>query len=409
MADAVKESVVVKKHHDKKQEDGPYQVRVLMFSMYFPPQYSGAAKQSISLAKHLKKRGHYIEFVTIRWPGLPKDEVIDGFHVHRVEMGQGAKHKELRLWWDLFIYGWKRRRDFDVFHSHGAYYINSVVGPMAKLLGWKSLVKASLEQNDLHGLGTSLVGRIHLAFLRLVDAYIAISKDLQLEFLSSGVPKERVILLPNGVDTDRFHPAGIDEKKMLRDELNLPGEQPIILAVGVFDRRKNIHWLMEQWVENCSFNTGGLLLAIGPQSRDDPNGEFIGILKQMSKNNPTLVQILEEVDDIERYYRAADIFILPSHGEGMPNVLLEAMASGLPCVATRVSGVVDLVSDGDNGYTYVPNDEDGLRSALQALIDGHEGLLGHHSRAFVERDFGLSSLAERYEDLYRRMTIKTLG
>ena len=188
-------------------KSGPSPVRVLMFSMYFPPQYSGAAKQAISLAKHLRTRGHHIEFVTVRWPGLLTDETIDGFHVHRIQPGQGTKHKELRLWWGLFSYAWRRRKDFDILHSHGAYYQNSAVGPIARVCGWKSLVKASLENNDLHRLGESMSGRLHLAFLRLVDVYIAISKNLQQEFLSSGLPEQKVLLIPNGVDTDRFHPA----------------------------------------------------------------------------------------------------------------------------------------------------------------------------------------------------------
>ena len=389
------------------QKNGPTSVRVLMFSMYFPPQYSGAAKQAISLAKHLRTRGHHIEFVTVRWPGLLTDETIDGFHVHRIQPGQGTKHKELRLWWGLFRYAWRRRKDFDIFHSHGAYYQNSVVGPIARILGWKSLVKASLENNDLHALGESMSGRLHLAFLRLVDIYIAISKNLQQEFLSSGLSAKKVLLIPNGVDTDRFHPADTEQKRKLRTEFGLPDEQLIVLTVGVLDRRKNIHWLIEQWLENDAFGTAGLLLAIGPQSREDPNGEFIGSLKQMALDHPTKVRILEEVDDIERYYRAADLFILPSLGEGMPNVLLEAMASGLPCIATRVSGVTDLAREGETAYTFIPNDTEGLREALLSVLADSDGLLGQGGRLLVENEFGLSVLAERYESLYNEIITST--
>lgn len=391
----------------KKQKEISPRFRVLMFSMYFPPQYSGAAKQAMSLAKHLQKRGHYVEFVTICWPGLLEDEVIDGFRVHRVSEGRGSKHKELRLWWGLLLYGWSRRNDFDIFHSHGAYYVNSIVGPIAKLLGWKSLVKASLEQNDLHGLGVSLAGRIHMAFLDLVDAYIAISKNLQREFIAAGVAADRINLLPNGVDTIRFQPSTMEEKQALRMELHLPESQLIVLTVGVFDRRKNIHWLVDQWIQNRAFSTDGLLLAIGPQSRDDPAGKFIGALKQTASRNSSMVRILEEVKDIERYYRAADIFILPSNGEGMPNVLLEAMACGLPVIATQVSGVLDLVTDGENGYTYIPNDGVGLHKALQAILDDRGGGLGRHGQKFVESSFGLSRLAESYEALYHNLTCAT--
>ena len=179
------------------------------------------------------------------------------------------------------------------------------------------------------------------------------------------------------------------------------------MTVGVLNRRKNIHWLIEQWIENDSFGTDCLLLAIGPQGREDPNGEIIGSLKELADKSPSKVQILEEVDDIERYYRAADIFILPSHGEGMPNVLLEAMASGLPCIATRVSGVTDLAREGETAYTFIPNDTEGLRKALLAVLADSDGLLGQRGRLLVENEFGLSVLAERYESLYNEITINT--
>jgi glycosyltransferase involved in cell wall biosynthesis len=374
-----------------------------MFSSYFPPQYSGAAKQAISLAKKLRERGHHIEFLTIRWPGLPETEEIDGFHVHRVEEGQGNKHKEFRLWWGMLKYAWKRRKDFDVFHSHGAYYLNSIVGPISRLLGWKSLVKASLEDNDLHGLGQSLSGVLHKRFLGLVNRYMAISASLEKEFNASGLPQERVVLLPNGVDTDRFSPAPAEEKRKLREEFNLPLSSPVMLTVGVFDQRKNIHWLIEQWVANDAFGTGGLLLAIGPQSRDDPEGKFIGALKRIAEEQPDRVRILEEVEDIERYYRAANVFLLPSHGEGMPNVLLEAMASGLACIATRVSGTVDLIQDGETGFTYTLNEVDDLKTAFLRLAESADGFIENNSRLLIEEKFGLKAIAKRYENIYREL------
>ncbi len=392
------------KQEQKGEETEPNSpVRILMFSTYFPPQYSGAAKQAISLAKKLREQGHHIEFVTIRWEGLSEEDEVEGFRVHRVREGRGAKHKEFRLWWELLKYAWGRRGDFDIFHSHGAYYLNSIVGPIARFLGWKSLVKASLEDNDLHGLGISASGKVHKLFLRLVDRYIAISANLEREFNSTGLPKEKVVLLPNGVDTDRFRPADSEEKLNLREEFGLPVTRPVILSVGVFDRRKNIHWLIENWVATRAFGTDALLLAIGPQSREDPEGVFISSFKKLAEEHPDSVRILEDVSDIERYYRAADIFILPSHGEGMPNVVLEAMASGLLCITTRVSGTVDLIRDGETGFTYTLNDSDDLKIAISRGLENHEKSVQTNSRLFIEGRYGLQTVAKRYEDIYREL------
>lgn len=384
-------------------------INVCMFSYYFPPQYSGAAKQALSLAKHLKGRGHHVEFVTVRWPGLKEHDEFEGFRVWRIEEGNGSRHKELRQWWNLLRFVLKRRKDFEILHSHGAYYTNSFVGPLARLAGWKSLVKASLADNDLHGLQDSFAGRIHHAFLRRVDAYVAISRDLEKEFLAAGFPSHKVVNMPNGVDTDRFRPATAEEGKVQREALGLPTDRPVALTVGVFDQRKNIGWLMDEWVKNNAFGTGALLLAIGPQSREDGDGTFIRSLQKLAADNPVLLRLMTYVDDIERCYRAADMFILPSHSEGMPNVILEAMASGLPCVATKVSGVQELVRKGENGYTYIPGDASGLRDAVHGILEDVRGGMGRRSRAIAEESFALSMLAERYETLYLRLMNKQDG
>jgi glycosyltransferase involved in cell wall biosynthesis len=370
-----------------------------MFSYYFPPQYSGAAKQALSLAKHLRGYGHYVEFVTVRWPGLKERDEFDGFPVWRIEAGRCDRHRELRLWWNLLRFVLKRRRDFDILHSHGAYYTNSIVGPLARLVGWKSIVKASLANNDLHGLKGSLAARIHHAFLGKVDAYIAISHDLEKEFHEAGFPAHKVLFLPNGVDIERFRPTSEKEGKVLREVLGLPADRPIALTIGVLDQRKNIGWLMEQWVKNSAFDTGALLVAVGPQSREDSDGAFIRSLQKLADDNPDLLRLMTYVENIEHCYRAADIFILPSHSEGMPNVILEAMASGLPCVATRVSGVRELIDPGRTGYTFIAGDEKKLGELIVTALKERRAI-GLSARKFVEMNYSIDSLARRYDELY---------
>lgn len=377
-----------------------------MYSSYLPPLYSGAAKQALSLAKCLRDRGHHVEFITVQWPGLASKDACDGFPVHRVEMGRGKRHKELRLWWNLLRFTLHRFRDFEIFHSHGAYYSNAIVGPLGKLFGWRSLAKASLAENDLKGVKRSLSGCVHYYFLKMVDAYIAISNDLQQEFLSAGMRKDKVHLWANGVDTHRFSPVDPEEKAALRKSLALPVECRIILTVGVFDRRKNIGWLMEEWVRQQGFDNKTYLLAIGPQSREDNNGEFLDELKKMADSHPEMLGLLGHVDNIEQYYRAADLFVLPSTSEGMANVLLEAMASGLPCVATDVSGSKELLRDGVTGFLFKPGDAEGLRRALLRALDLANDNVSRECRKFVENKFSISALACKYEGLYQQLLQK---
>lgn len=374
-----------------------------MFSLYFPPQYSGAAKQALSLARQFRKMQHHVEFATVRWPDFAAESKVDGFVVHHLEQGQGTKHRELRLWWNLGRFLFSRRGDFDILHSHGAYYTNCIVGPLSKPFGLRSIAKASLEDDDLHAVGESVAGKIHRAFLKKIDACIATSRALETEFLSSGVSRECVFHLPNGVDTERFRPANQGEQSKLRRELSLPEKSRIALAVGVFDKRKNIGWLMDQWAASNAFGTGSLLLAIGPKAREDTNGSFLAGLHDLASRASTVLRIHEYVEDIERYYRAADFFILPSYSEGMPNVVLEAMASGLPCLATDVSGTRELVIDGKTGWIFEAGSSEALASAIKKAISSSHPDLGLQGREFIQKRYSIEAVAKKYEELYWKL------
>lgn len=377
--------------------------RILMFSSYFPPEYSGAALQAVTLAKQLRQMGHYIEFVTQRWTGLSAEDEFEGFRVSRLECGRGDKHRELRLWWNLYRFLQRRHRDFDFLHTHGAYYRNAIVGPLARTFKLKSLAKASLADNDLRDLGQTLTGRIHLAMLRRVDACIAISQDLEREFIKGGVSAERVHYLPNCVDTERLLPADLHERQALRKRLGLPLDKKIVLYMGVFDDRKNVSWLIREWLHAEGFGLNALLLAVGPQSREDPDGCFKDALTKSALPYPDLLRIEGEVTQVSDYYRAADLFIMPSKSEGLPNAVLEAMACGLPCVAANVSGTRELVADGRTGCLFDPDDVAGLRAALQHGLGPAAEALGLAGRSRAEQCFSIRQLANRYVDLYRSL------
>lgn len=378
-------------------------LRVLMYSTYFPPEFSGAAQQALMLARQLRRLGHHVEFVTVRWRDLPEHDTVDGFPVTRLYAGRGVKHRELRLWANLCAYVWRRRHEFDVLHSHGAYYTNAIVGPLARAAGLKSIVKASLANDDLHDIGRTLSGRLHRALLRQVDACVAISRDLVREFNDCGLPAERIHYLPNGVDTALFHPADADARTALRSELGLPADVPVALYAGVMDARKNIEWLATQWVQQDAFGTGALLVAVGPQSREDPNGELIARLNALGRQAPQRFMLRPRSADVERYLRAADLLVLPSHREGLPNVVLEAMASGLPCVAADVSGTRDLVQHGRTGYTYSPDDPQALALAVCSGLSPAGRALGENGRRIAEEQFSLHSVAQGYSRLYDRL------
>ena len=377
--------------------------RILMYTAYFAPEYSGAALQALTLAKELRARGHHVEFITNRWPGLGDDAVVEGFTVRRLEPGRGRKHREFRLWFNMSRYVWSRRRDFDVLHSHGAYFTNAFIGPLARVLGLRSAIKASLANDDLHGLARTASGKLHRFMLSCIDACVAISRDLVEEFKAGGLDSDRIHYLPNGVDTNRFSRTSKTERAALRAAMGLPADRPIALYVGVLDQRKNILWLAEQWVAHKAFDTGALLLAVGPQARDDPEGALRQRLVELARGAPGLFTLHDFHADVAAYYRCADVLILPSAREGLPNVVLEAMASGLPCVAARASGSRELIVEGETGHTFDPDDTADLARTLRSCLSEKGPTMGENAWQLAQRRYSIPAIADEYQAIYARL------
>jgi glycosyltransferase involved in cell wall biosynthesis len=383
--------------------------RFLMYTAYFDPEYSGAALQALTLARELRQRGHHVEFVTNRWPGLKETGVVEGFPVHRLEPGRWRKHREFRLWFNLSRYVWRRRHDFDILHSHGAYYTHAFIGPLSRVAGLKSLVKASLANDDLLDLNLPLIGYLHRQMLRCINAYVAISLDLVLEFKAGRLNPDKIHHIPNGVDTALFHPCPPDQRSAIREKLGLPVDQPIALYVGVLDQRKNIEWLAEQWVKHRAFGSNGLLVAVGPQSREDPNGDLRRRLATLSQAHPGLFALHDFSTDIGLYYQSADALILPSLKEGLPNVVLEAMACGLPCVAARASGSRELIREGETGYTYAHSNVEEMGEAVRRCLSPEGIRLGERAREVALTHYSIQTITDRYEALYAQLLTQSVG
>ena len=374
--------------------------RILMYTAYFDPEYSGAALQALTLARELRRRGHHIEFATNRWPGLAEHGEVEGFPVWRLAFGRWRKHREFRLWKSLGHLVWRRRREFDILHSHGAYYTCAFVGPLARLAGLKSLAKASLANDDLQDLARPLIGHLHRLMLRRIDAYVAISRDLEQEFLAGGLDADKVRYLPNGVDTEHYRPAPPARRVELRAALDLPIDRPVVIYVGVLDQRKNIQWLAERWVEQDAFGTRALLVAVGPRSREDGDGVLYGQLAELSRARPDLFMLRDFSPDILHYYQSADALILPSLKEGLPNVVLEAMACGLPCVAARASGSRELIVEGETGYTYAHGEVGEMADTVRRCLSPMGAELGRGARQVAEKRYSIHAIADHYEALY---------
>jgi len=229
------------------------------------------------------------------------------------------------------------------------------------------------------------------------DRFVALNSAVVDELAAAGVDRNRVVAISNGVDTATFVP---------RDDFKLR-EPARILFVGRLDPQKGLDTLIRasHLLRRTADTTVKLqLLGEGPSRNElmdlveslglEPDVEFVG-------KNP----------DVRRYLEQADIFVLPSRAEGMSNALLEAMSCGLPVVATRIPGNLELVEDQVNGLLCNVDDEESLANSLATLMEDASlrGRLGRAARRKVEASHSLKSVAEQYADLYRQLILGRIG
>ena len=220
---------------------------------------------------------------------------------------------------------------------------------------------------------------------------------------SVGIPVEAIHQVYSGVDLRKFHPASEKPKIPGRPDALDPGEI-VIGTVGRLDPVKNQEMLLRAFE---------LVLRRRPALRNRLRLVVVG-------DGPLLAHLTEIArslciadrswfagrrDDTADLLRLLDIFVLTSLNEGISNTILEAMASGLPVVATRVGGSVELIRDQVTGSLTEPESHEALAEALLTYVDDPQlrAARGSRARARVEADFSLDKMIERYADLYESM------
>jgi glycosyltransferase involved in cell wall biosynthesis len=235
-----------------------------------------------------------------------------------------------------------------------------------------------------------------------VDGVAAISSAVAGALVRAGVARERITVIPSGVDYTHFRPPTADERAHARAALGFGGADRAVGAVGALETRKGYRYLGEAIavLARDSAASRGRVVAIlaGDGSLRDPLAAEIRRLGLVET-----VRIVGRVDDPRAILWALDIFAMPSLNEGLGVALLEAMACGLPAVAARVGGIVDAVDDGRTGILVAPGDADALARALASLgADADARIaMGTAARSRAVERFSMASMARRTVELYR--------
>jgi len=239
--------------------------------------------------------------------------------------------------------------------------------------------------------------------LRLPEMIAANSRSAMDYAVSRGVPAARLYFLPNVVDTEWFQRAEGGGRNT--------GEPLTLIAPGRLVRQKRLDRfisILGRLQRNFDVDVRGLIVGSGRQNEDlrpelEQQAMSLGLF-------PDVIQFRGGVADMRSVYHESAVCVLTSDFEGTPNVLLEAMASGLPVVAANVGGVPEIVRHGRTGFLLDPNDLEGFVAVLAELLKNPElrTKMGRRARVYVEENHSLQRLPAYLSGLYQLASRKRL-
>lgn len=385
--------------------------RLCVVSALYHPNLGGLGRQAQLLAERLAADGVELFVLARRMtgmgeggfaPGVPVTRVWTPFPGVHILEDRSLKNLLISLCFSLGCLALlvARRRRYDVVHFHGASVPLLLCLPVLKFLGKKVVAKVAAanlgtEAGSLGGryggLGTRLA-----RLTRRVDAFVAISEEIRQGLLADGVAPEQIHRIANFVDPVLFRPPMPGERDAAKERRGYGG-QTLVLYAGRLVERKGVAFMLEAWRDVSAGCPEARLVLLG-------EGPLLGALTEQARRLGITgsVRFAGRVDDVPGWLRAADVFVLPSLQEGLPNALLEAMASGLPCVATRIGGVVDVVRDGRGALLVPQADAAALAAACGRMLrdDSLRHALGEAAEAEIRGRFGLEARVATYRRLY---------
>ena len=223
---------------------------------------------------------------------------------------------------------------------------------------------------------------------------IAVSKAVK-EDLERFEKIKDIEVIVNGIDASLFCPATYKEKLFYKKELGFGYDDIVMINVGRMDKLKNQAIILDVLKEIKEVK----LILVG-------DGENRRAVEEKAKSLglEDRVLFLGKRTDVNRLLRGADIFIFPSLTEGLPLAVIEAMASGMPIIASRVGGIPELVQPEVNGFLINPNSFSDIKRAVEKLVFDRDLRIqmGQNSRILFEKEFSLEQMTNKYKEVYHK-------
>jgi glycosyltransferase involved in cell wall biosynthesis len=351
----------------------------------------GQERVALDLATAQHARGHQV--LAISLSDAPDVSLADSFRAAGIRTECVAKHGgSVDPTLAVRVSKHLRSGGVELVHTHNPQAL--VYGSPAAALAGAACVHSK------HGVNPDPSRRMWLrrAASKIVDAYVAVTPSLaRIATAAHECDPTQLHVIPNGIDTQRFS-LDLEARRRIRAELGIPENAWVVGTVGRLAPEKNQALLIDAISPMLDPRRHLVVVGEGPE-RDELER------RAQATWRPELVHFTGARSDVSALLSAFDVFALTSRSEGLPLVLLEAMAMGLPVLSTAVGGIPDLIEHGVTGFLVDPADEGGLmtqliwlssrpQSALDVANSGRRLVLERHSTEHMARD---------YEDLYFRV------
>ena len=346
----------------------------------------GAENMIAQIAPRLKTRGYNIRVLVFKGWGTVSEKLknsgVDCIALH------GKGKFDPRVLWRYFIYLLKNPPDLIIAFLYRAYIPTRIFGFFLGILN------ISAVQDSLQWMNS-----FQLFFERITAIFCTIIYSCSNSVTSSllqdiGMKREKVVTIPNSVDVDSFS-IKINKEKKLR-ELGLQSNVKIVGTVcRLQEPKKGVKFLLEATKKlQDKFNFQLIIVGTG---KDEET------LKSIAEKQRINARFLGEREDVREILQIMDVFALASFYEGSPVSVLEAMAAGLPVVATNIGGVKEIVSDGKTGFLVEPGDSNALAEKIKKLLEDRKMRKDFGETGFkrVKENFSIDKTVNRIEKLWK--------